>query len=81
MILTMAIVSKNLLAGLLVFTIILSLLGTLVTLSAINNYSRVPVSNKDVESAKVSVIVAGPPAPPAPPAEITGQVGVVVVPS
>jgi len=75
-------ISKNILAMLLIFTILISVFGTWITLVVMSGQYKVPVSPpRHVASGKVGVNVlseSGILAEPAEPREIDGKVSVIV---
>ena len=72
----MTLISKNVMATLLIITILISVVGTWAAISSLMAYREVPVAEGTPEaSGKVSVYVLPPPA------EATGKVTVTVLPS
>ena len=70
----MAHTSKNVLAVLLILTVIISLVGTLTVLSSLFPYQEVPVSDMSQASGEVTVYLLPPEPPVGPPVETTGEV-------
>ena len=78
----MAQISKNILAALLILTIVVSVFGTINAMNSLSNYQQIPLSGTDdlsQSSAEVTVYVKPPPKAPPSPVSITGEVFVNLV--
>ncbi|MCD6496551.1 MAG: hypothetical protein J7K54_04740 [Candidatus Aenigmarchaeota archaeon] len=73
-------ISKNLLAVLMILTIIISLVGTLTAIYSMQFRKAQTLPEANTGTAKVSVNLLGSPSPPPEPVTVTGKVAVYVTP-